>query len=153
MKRREFLGALAALSTASWTPALAAPAAGLQFRPPPAPERCAGCLPPARRRRCWCTPCADSLLAGLGLADERWHCLRPRADAAMLGRLGGPRQHPAAGKARRNETDLIVDAGTVDATYLSTAERVWRPDRITYVLVDGRLAGQQPASCARPDGC
>lgn len=64
---------------------------------------------------------------------------RPFRALPMLGRLAGRGSTMPLEKLVALKPDVIVDAGTVDATYLSTAERVWRQTGIPYVLIDGRL--------------
>ncbi|ODU50677.1 MAG: hypothetical protein ABS92_02295 [Thiobacillus sp. SCN 63-374] len=144
MKRREFLGALAALSTAPWAHALAAPATGLHvFGAPPAPERVRRVFAAGAPAAVLVHALAPDTLLGWPwpLADEALALLAPPARALpMLGRLAGRGSTLPLERLVALKPDLIVDAGTVDATYLSTAERVWRQTGIPYVLVDGRLA-------------
>lgn len=67
--------------------------------------------------------------------------LRPQSRALpVLGRLAGRGSTMPLERLVALAPDLIVDAGTVDATYLSGAERVHRQTGIPYVLIDGRLA-------------
>ena len=61
-------------------------------------------------------------------------------DLPVLGRLSGRGSTVPMEKLVALKPDLIVDAGTLDATYLSMAEQVHRQTGIPYVLVDGRLA-------------
>ncbi len=62
----------------------------------------------------------------------------------QLGRLSGRGSTVSTETLLTLRPDLILDAGTVNATYLSAAERVWQQTGLPYVLVDGRLA-EHPA--------
>jgi iron complex transport system substrate-binding protein len=144
MNRRDFLAAMAALSATPWPGLLAAQQTGIHvFGELPAPDRvrrvfAAG--PPAAALTCVLAP--DRLLGWPStMTDEARAFLSPAARTLpVLGRLAGRGSTLPLERLVALRPDLIVDAGTVDATYLSTAERVWRQTGIPYVLVDGRLA-------------
>ncbi|MDM7456339.1 MAG: iron ABC transporter substrate-binding protein [Tepidimonas sp.] len=142
MRRRDFLLGLSALTLARHS--LAAPATGLHvFGTLPRPEQVqrvfAAGAPAAVLVYCLA---ADKLMGWPApLTDEAKNLLAPAARVLpVLGRLAGRGSTLPLEKLVALKPDLIVDAGTVDATYLSTAERVWRATGIPYVLVDGRLA-------------
>jgi iron complex transport system substrate-binding protein len=58
----------------------------------------------------------------------------------VLGRLAGRGSTIPLERIVALGPDLIIDAGTVDGNYLSSAERIHRQTGIPYVLIDGRLA-------------
>lgn len=62
------------------------------------------------------------------------------ADLPHLGRLAGRGSTVTAESLLALEPDLVLDAGSVNPTYLSAAERVWQQTRLPYVLIDGSLA-------------
>lgn len=141
MQRRDFLIALAGLALA---PSASASVSGLHvFGAPPTPERV---------RRVFAAGAPAAVLAYALVPDKLLGWPWPLADAArallapaqrdlpMLGRLAGRGSTLPLEKLVALKPDLIVDAGTVDATYLSLAERVHRQTGIPYVVVDGRLA-------------
>jgi len=143
MNRRTFLATLAAL-----------PAARLLGGVGTAREmRVFGTLPrPDRVRRVFAAGPPAAVLAHV-LASDRllgWPMtLRPEARAFLapavrerpfLGRLSGRGSTMPLEKLVALEPDLILDAGTVDATYLSAAENVHERTGIPYLLVPGRLA-------------
>ncbi|MGQ9862729.1 MAG: iron ABC transporter substrate-binding protein [Thiobacillaceae bacterium] len=144
MNRRECLAALTGLLVYPWAGALAASTTGLHIfgRPPE----------PGRVRRVFAAGAPAAVLVHaltpeklLGwpwpLSDQARALLAPPYRALpVLGRLAGRGSTLPLEKLVALKPDLIVDAGTVDATYLSTAERVHRQTGIPYVLVDGRLA-------------
>ncbi len=142
MNRRDFLLALAALPLAR--PSIAASAPGLHvFGAPPAPERVRRVFATGAPAAVLAYSLAPDKLMGWPwpLSAEARALLAPAArELPMLGRLAGRGSTLPLEKLVALKPDLIVDAGTVDATYLSTAERVWRQTGIPYVLVDGRLA-------------
>lgn len=61
-------------------------------------------------------------------------------DKPVLGRLSGRGSTVSLEALLALKPDLIVDAGTVDPTYESTARRVAEQTGVPYLLVDGRLA-------------
>lgn len=142
MKRRDFLLGLATLPLSRLSQA--APATGLHvFGTLPRPQRVrrvfAAGAPAAVLVYCL----APDKLMGWPwpLSAEAKNLLAPAArELPMLGRLAGRGSTLPLERLVALKPDLVVDAGTVDATYLSTAERVWRQTGIPYVLVDGRLS-------------
>lgn len=155
MRRRDFLALAACLP---WLPARGAetaPAKGLHVF---------GTLPPPDKVKRVFAAGAPAAVLVYALAPEKlmgWPW--PLSDEArallasgqralpMLGRLAGRGSTLPLEKLVILKPDIIVDAGTVDATYLSTAERVHRQTGIPYVLVDGRLAdsARQLRDCGR----
>mgnify|MGYP001187691588 CR=1 FL=1 len=143
MKRRAFLAALAA---SPWVPALAAAA------PVPGFHVFGRLPPPARVRRVFAAgPPAAVLVYALApdqllgwpqelAADARAHLAPEYRALPFLGRLAGRGSTLPLERLVALKPDLVIDAGTVDGTYLSAAERVWRQTGIPYLLVDGRLA-------------
>ncbi len=63
----------------------------------------------------------------------------PAASAAYLGRLTGRGSTIGLESLLALRPDLVLDAGSVDPTHLSGAERVWQQTGLPYVLLDGRL--------------
>lgn len=61
-------------------------------------------------------------------------------DRPMVGRLSGRGSTMSLEAVLAHRPDAIVDAGTVDAFYVSSAQRVAEQTGLYYVLVDGRLA-------------
>ncbi|MHB8798558.1 MAG: ABC transporter substrate-binding protein [Thermoanaerobaculia bacterium] len=143
MSRRSFLAALAALpSSRLLGEAGAGPEARVFGRLPP----------PGRIRRVFAAGPPAAVLARV-LAPERllgWPMqIPPGAHAFLapavrgrpfLGRLSGRGSTMPLEKLLALEPDLILDTGTVDATYLSAAESVHERTGIPYLLVPGRLA-------------
>ena len=144
MNRRAFLASLGGLAVAPWAGALAASATVLHvFGTPPAPERVRRVFAAGAPAAVLVHALAADKLLGWPwpLSPEARTLLAPAVrDLPMLGRLAGRGSTLPLEKLVVLKPDLIVDAGTVDASYLSTAERVWRQTGIPYVLVDGRLA-------------
>lgn len=64
---------------------------------------------------------------------------RVRADLPYLGKLAGRGSTVSTESLLALQPDLVLDAGSVDATYLSAAERVWQQTRLPYALIDGQL--------------
>ncbi len=143
MSRRSFLAVLAAL-----------PASRLLGEAGTGPEvRVFGRLPqPGRIRRVFAAGPPAAVLAHV-LAPERllgWPMqVSPEARAFLapsvrgrpfLGRLSGRGSTMPLEKLLALAPDLIIDTGTVDATYLSAAESVHERTGIPYLLVPGRLA-------------
>lgn len=107
---------------------------------------------PARPRRVFAAgPPAGALLAALAPeqmlgwpmklnpAGRPWLPAAVR-DKPLLGRLAGRGSTVSLEALLALRPDVIVDAGTVDASYLSTAQKTHAQTGIPYVLVDGRLA-------------
>lgn len=61
-------------------------------------------------------------------------------DKPFIGHLTGRGSTMPMERLLALKPDVILDAGTVDATYLSTAEQVHARTGIPYVLIEGRLA-------------
>lgn len=61
-------------------------------------------------------------------------------DRPMVGRLSGRGSTMSLEAVLAHKPDVIVDAGSVDAYYVSSAQRVAEQTGLYYVLVDGRLA-------------
>lgn len=141
MRRRDFLALAACLP---WLPARAAetPRSFHAFGNLPAPDKVRRVFAAGAPAAVLVYAVAPEKLMGWPwpLADDARALLIPRVrDLPMLGRLAGRGSTLPLEKLVALKPDLIVDAGTVDATYLSTAERVHRQTGIPYVLVDGRL--------------
>ena len=145
MNRRAFLATLAALPAARLLGGSAAATAREM--------RVFGTLPrPDRVRRVFAAGPPAAVLAHV-LAPDRllgWPMpLPPEARAFLspavrerpfLGRLSGRGSTMPLEKLLALAPDLILDTGTVDATYLSAAENVHERTGIPYLLVPGRLA-------------
>src|SRR5690606_30135008 len=65
-------------------------------------------------------------------------------DLPQLGRLSGRGSTVSTESLLALRPNLILDAGTVNATYLSGAERVQQQTGLPFVLVEGQLA-EHPA--------
>ena len=147
MKRRDFLATLPALAALPRSVRAQGSAEGRgtlihAFGALPSPDRvrrvfAAG--PPATVLVTVLAP--EKLLGWSGaMSAEALSWLPPfLRELPVLGRLSGRGSTIPLEKLVALKPDLIVDAGTVDATYLSMAERVHRQTGIPYVLVDGRL--------------
>lgn len=85
-----------------------------------APERMLG----------WTAKKRPEALALLGAASRSW---------PLLGGINGRGSTVSFERLLAEKTDLIVDAGTADDTYLSTAARTAAQLSLPYLLVDGRL--------------
>lgn len=144
MNRRDCLVALASLTAAPWMNARAATPSTLHvFGAPPPPDRMRRVFAAGAPAAVLLHALAPDKLLGWPwpLSGEARELLAPAARGLpMLGRLAGRGSTLPLERLVALKPDLIVDAGTVDATYLSTAERVWRQTGVPYVLVDGRLA-------------
>lgn len=83
----------------------------------------------------------DTLLGWPSRLDDKARRLLPRvrADLPHLGRLSGRGSTITIESLLVMQPDLILDAGTVDPTHLSSAERVSQQAGLPYVLIDGRL--------------
>ena len=154
MKRRDFLALAAALP---WLPAQAvdAPARSLHiFGTLPAPDK-------VRRVFAAGAPAAvlvyavvpDKLMGWPWLMSNEAHALLApgRRELPMLGRLAGRGSTMPLEKLVALKPDIVINAGTLDATHLSTAERTHRQTGIPYLLIDGRLAdsARQLRDCGR----
>lgn len=74
------------------------------------------------------------------LRDDARAWLRPDArDLPMLGRLAGRGTTVPVESLLQLQPDLVLDAGTVDATYTSAMERVSAQTGLPCVLIQGRL--------------
>lgn len=143
MNRRAFLASLAALPLSRALARAAVPMTVHAFGRPPEPGRvrrvfAAG--PPAAVLAHVLAP--DRLLGWpMQVPAEARAFLAPAVrDRPFLGRLSGRGSTMPLEKLLALSPDLILDAGTVDATYLSAAEGVHRRTGIPYLLVPGRLA-------------
>lgn len=142
MNRRSFLAALAALP---WARALAAETASPKahvFGRLPEPgrvKRVFAAGPPAAVLAHVLAP--DKLLGWpQELSAEARAWLAPGVrDQPFLGRLAGRGSTMPLEKLLSHEPDLILDTGTADATYVSTAESVHARTGLPYVLLPGRL--------------
>lgn len=145
MNRRAFLATLAALPAAHLLGGSAAATAREM--------RVFGTLPrPDRVRRVFAAGPPAAVLAHvlapdrlLGwptpLAPEARNFLAPAVrERPFLGRLSGRGSTIPLEKLLALAPDLILDTGTVDATYLSAADSVHERTGIPYLLVPGRLA-------------
>lgn len=142
MDRRAFLAALAAL-----------PLSRVLAQPTPLKTHAFGRLPePGRVKKVFAAGPPAAVLAHV-LAPDRllgWPMqVSPEARAFLapevrerpfLGRLSGRGSTMPLEKLLALAPDLILDVGTVDATYLSAAESVHARTGIPYLLVPGRLA-------------
>ncbi len=88
----------------------------------------------------------DKLLGWpMGLSPQARALLAPGArDLPQLGRLSGRGSTVSTESLLALRPDLILDAGTVNATYLSGAERVQQQTGLPFVLVEGQLT-EHPA--------
>lgn len=143
MRRRDFLLSLTALA------AMSRPCFGREgrvahvFGELPKPEnvrRIMAAGPPAGVLAAVLAP--DKLIGWpWNLSSEARSLLAPvLRDLPAIGRLTGRSASMPMEKLLAAKPDLIIDAGTVDATYLSMAERVHQQTGIPYVLFDGQLA-------------
>jgi iron complex transport system substrate-binding protein len=86
---------------------------------------------------------APDRLAGWPLAPfPPTRALLPAAltERPVLGRLTGAQALADAARVRASGADLVLDMGTVDATYAGLADRVQAEAGVPYVLLDGALA-------------
>ncbi len=141
MKRRTLLKAFA---IAPWlAPTLAKEAGNIAvFGNLPAPQKISRVFaagPPAGVLTYVLAP--DKLLGWPQQLDaEMRHFLAPAyRDLPFLGRLAGRGSTVSTETLLKLKPDLIFDIGTIDDTYISTAQRVAQQTGIPYVLVDGRL--------------
>lgn len=153
LSRRAWLGGAAALSAWCTTPWLQAqPPAPAATRPPllqvfgraggsgGAAQRVFAAGPPAAVLLACLAP--ERLLGWpMALRDSAKALLPPvLRDKPVLGRLAGRGSTVSLEALLALQPDLIVDAGNVDATYVSTAQRVAEQTGLPYALLDGRLA-------------
>ena len=73
-------------------------------------------------------------------AETRRLLPRVRPDLPHLGRLSGRGSTVSTETLLALRPDLVLDAGSVNPTHLSGAERTWQQTGLPYVLIDGRLA-------------
>ena len=143
MKRREFL-ALAACTPWLSVSAADAPLPGVhvfgRLPQPDAVQRVFAAGAPAAVLVHAVVP--DKLLGWpWALSAEALAMLAPAyRSLPLLGRLAGRGSTMPLERLVALAPDLIIDSGTVDANYLSAAERVHQQTGIPYVLIDGRLA-------------
>lgn len=152
MKRRDLLRAFAlapllapGLSSAWAAGRRSTLAATFGTPPPPASvARVFAAGPPAAVLTYVLAP--DKLLGWpMGLSPQARALLAPgHRDLPQLGRLSGRGSTVSTESLLALRPDLILDAGTVNATYLSGAERVWQQTGLPFVLIEGRLA-EHPA--------
>ena len=141
MKRRTLLKAIAL--TPWLAPALAQKPGGVAvFGNLPAPEKITRIFaagPPAGVMTYVLAP--DKLLGWPQSLDANARRFLAPAyrNLATLGRLSGRGSTVSMETLLKLKPDFILDFGTMDATYLSTAQRVTNQTGIPYVLVDGRL--------------
>ena len=64
----------------------------------------------------------------------------PLRDLPILGRLSGRGSTVATETLLTLKPDLILDAGSIDDTYLTTAQRVTEQTGIPYIVIEGRLS-------------
>lgn len=140
LRRREWLLALAGSCLGLPGRTATGPLLQLFGKPPARIERVFAAGPPAavllyalvpERLLGWPTSHSDTTRAMLSA---------PARDRPTLGRLAGRGSTVTVEALLKLQPDLIVDAGTVDATYVSAAQRVAEQTGLAYALVDGRLA-------------
>jgi iron complex transport system substrate-binding protein len=78
-------------------------------------------------------------------AAERVYIPAPYADLPTLGRLTGRANTANVEVVLRTRPDVIVDYGSVLATYVSLADRVQSQTSVPYVLLDGSLSATPAA--------
>lgn len=146
MNRRTFLSLLAAMAALPLLPARQALAVSSPllhtFGTLPKPDRISRVMAAGAPAGVLVYALAPHTLLGwpmtLTRAQRDWLPSLYR-DLPHLGRLAGRGSTLPMEKLLALKPDLIVDVGTVDDTYLSTAKRVHQQTGIPYVLVDGRL--------------
>lgn len=146
MNRRHFLGLLAALTASPLLPARAGSAEGKQllhlFGDLPPPSRVKRVLAAGAPAGVLVYTLAPEALLGwpMSMQGEKSRLLPGTYNnLPHLGRLAGRGSTMPLEKLLALKPDLIIDAGTVDNTYLSAAKRVHQQTGIPYLLVDGRL--------------
>lgn len=142
--RRRWLGTAAALALAFPGPRIATAAGGSLLhvfgKPPMEPRRVFAAGPPAAVLMAVLAP--ERLLGWPMSVTDPARALLPEVtrDKPVLGRLAGRGSTVGVEALLALRPDLVLDAGTVDATYLSAAQRVAGQTGLPYVLVDGQLA-------------
>lgn len=147
MKRRDFLAFATCLP---WLSANAAademqrdPQAGLHvFGTLPAPDRVQRVFAAGAPAAVFVHALAPDKLLGWpwALPSSALDMLAPAArKLPLLGRLAGRGSTLPLERLLALKPDFILDVGTVDAHYRSTAERIHQQTGVAYVLVDGRL--------------
>lgn len=146
MLRRNFLLALAALGLALLPhPGLAqntrsfVDAAGRHVELPVQVHRAMAAGPPASVLLYALAP--DKMVGWVRApsAEEKAFLASPYRDLPAHGRLTGKGNTANIEAVLAMKPDVIIDVGTVDATYASLADRVQQQTGIPYVLIDGRF--------------
>jgi iron complex transport system substrate-binding protein len=143
MSRRAFLAALAALPASRLLGEAGAGPAVRVFGRLPRPERIRRVFAAGPPAAVLAHVLAPDRLLGWPMqmpADARAFLAPAVRERPFLGRLSGRGSTMPLEKLLALEPDLILDTGTVDATYLSAAESVHERTGIPYLLVPGRLA-------------
>lgn len=143
MNRRAFLASLAALPLSRALAGAAVPMTVHSFGRPPEPGRVRRVFAAGPPAAVLAHVLASDRLLGWPMqvpAEARAFFAPAVRDRPFLGRLSGRGSTMPLEKLLALSPDLILDAGTVDATYLSAAEGVHRRTGIPYLLVPGRLA-------------
>lgn len=140
LRRRDWIAAAAGWSLAPAGRAASAPLLQLFGKAPTRIERVFAAGPPAAVLLYALVP--ERLLGWpMSHADATRNMLSaPARDRPTLGRLAGRGSTVTVEALLKLQPDLIVDAGSVDATYVSAAQRVAAQTGLAYALVDGRLA-------------
>jgi len=141
MHRRTFVGGMAATLVTPWH-ASAASITDATGRTVTAPDRVARIYPAGPPAAIWIYTLAPDLLIGWveALTPEQREFLLPDVAAQpTVARLTGRSAETNLDAVTALKPDLIVDIGTVNASYTSLAERVQQQTGIPYVLLDGIL--------------
>src|SRR5690606_428623 len=91
------------------------------------------------RPGCGRFPVSATLGEACGDLDDSLRLAPAQSDLPLLGRLAGRGSTMTLEQLVLLAPDLVIDAGSVTATYRSMAERVAQQTGIPYLLVDGRL--------------